>query len=372
MAAATACSGTPAREFSGGPFAVAFSTDSSTQRPVIRVTGWSSTELRALRERRPSPWEGLVRVSVSGSSDVAIAGSYRVTEEAVEMVPRFSLDAGRQYLVRVDGSRLPAPRPGEVVETRVMLPRDSGVPTTRVTSIYPSSSTWPENILRFYLHFSSPMSGTSAIGHVRLVDENGAEVSDALLEVDVNLWNSEYTRRTVFFDPGRVKRGIRPNVESGRALTAGRTYAIVVNTSWRDAKGRPLAAQFRHTFTAAPPIEAPVDPAAWSITPPAQGTREPVVVRFPWALDEGLLHRAVGVSTGNSLPLEGTVSVGPDQASWMFIPASPWRAMPHSLVVLTLLEDPSGNKVGQAFEFEMFKTPKTSEAERLTLPFRPR
>jgi hypothetical protein len=40
--------------------------------------------------------------------------------------------------------------------------------------------------------------------------------------------------------------------------------------------------------------------------------------------------------------------------------------------VLTLLEDPAGNKVGQAFEFEMFKAPKAAEAERLTLPFRPR
>ncbi len=345
--------------------------DSSTQRPIVRVTGWSSAELHALRQN-PSAWEGLVRVSVPGSNDIAIAGTPRVTLEAVELVPQFSLDPGREYVVRVDGSRLPVPRPGGVTEARVTLARGTSQPTTRVTAIYPSSSVWPENTLRFYLHFSSPMSGTSAIGHVRLVEESGAEVRDALLEIDVDLWNSEYTRRTVFFDPGRVKRGIKPNVELGRALMVGRTYAIVVNTSWRDAQGQPLAQEFRHTFTAAPPVEAPLDPAAWSVAAPAQGTREPVVVRFPWALDEGLLHRALGVGDASGRPLDGTATVGADQTSWTFTPASPWRAAPHLLIVLTLLEDPAGNKVGQAFEFEGFKAPKAPEAERVTLPFRPR
>ena len=338
----------------------------------MRVTGWSSSELRALRDRSPSTWDGLVRVSVPGAGNIAIAGASRVTSDAVEMVPQFSLDPGREYLVQVDGSRLPTPRPGEVFETRVALPRPSDQATTRVTAIYPSSAVWPENTLRFYLHFSAPMSGTSAIGHVRLVDENGDEIRDALLEVDVDLWNTGYTRRTVFFDPGRVKRGIKPNVELGRALIAGRKYAIVVNTSWRDAQGRALAQEYRHAFTAAPPIEAPVDPAAWTIAAPGQGTRDPVVVRFPWALDEGLLHRALGVSDGSSQPLEGAITVGADQTSWTFTPEAPWRAAPHSLVVLTLLEDPAGNTVGQAFEFEMFKAPKTAEPERLTLPFRPR
>jgi hypothetical protein len=264
------------------------------------------------------------------------------------------------------------PRQGGITTARVTLARSAAQPTTRVTAIYPSSSLWPENTLRFYLHFSAPMSGTSAIGHVRLVDDGGAEVREALLEVDVDLWNKEYTRRTVFFDPGRVKRGIKPNVDLGRALIAGRKYAIVVSTSWRDAQGQSLAQEFRHAFTAAPPVEAPLDPAAWSIAAPSQGTRDPILVRFPWALDEGLLQRALGVTDTGGRPLDGAIAVGTDQTSWTFTPVSPWRAVPHSLVVLTLLEDPAGNKVGQAFEFEMFKAPNAPEADRVTLPFRPR
>jgi hypothetical protein len=372
LASVTACSGTSNAEFPGGPFSVALVADASTQKPIIRVTGWSSQELHDLRGGNHAPWEEIFQVSVPGAGPIGVAGSYRVTKDAVEMVPKFGLDPGREYVVTVNTVSFRPTRTNPRFESRVRVDAATGTPSTRVTAIYPSSSTWPENTLRFYLHFSAPMAGTSAIGHVRLIDDKGVEVRDALLEVDVDLWNTEYTRRTVFFDPGRVKRGIRPNKELGRALVAGRKYAIVVSTSWRDAKGQPLTEEFRHDFLAGPPIEAPVEPSAWAITAPSQGTRDPLVVRFPWPLDEGLLQRALGVDSGGR-PIDGATAVGPGQTSWTFTPALPWRATPHSLVVLTLLEDPSGNKVGQAFEFEMFKEPnKAADTERVTLPFRPR
>jgi hypothetical protein len=348
--------------------------DTETQQPVIRVTGWSSTELDSLRARdvAAATWNQLLQVSVAGTTGIDIAGQHRVNADSVDMVPRFPLDRGREYVVRINPSALPVPRPGGRIEARVMLPASAATPSVSVTGIYPSSSVWPDNILRFYLHFSAPMAGTAAVGHVRLVDDAGQEVRDALLEVDVDLWNRDYTRRTVFFDPGRVKRGIRPNLELGRALIAGRKYAIVVSPEWRDGRGQQLIREFRHEFTAGPPVERPVAPAAWTIEPPPAGSRDPLVVRFPWALDEGLLQRALGVTSPGGQPIDGTVTVRAQEREWTFTPAAAWRNAPHALVVLTVLEDPAGNKVGQAFEFEMFAQPRTAEAERLTIPFRPR
>jgi hypothetical protein len=216
------------------------------------------------------------------------------------------------------------------------------------------------------------MSGTSAVEHVRLVDDQDREIPNALLEVDVDLWNDSYTRRTVFFDPGRVKRGILPNRELGRALVEGRTYAIVVATSWKDGRGQPLAREFRHTFTAGPPIERPLDPSAWTMGVPAKASGDPLVIRFPWALDAGLLHRAVGVTTTGGQPLDGQITLGADQRSWTFTPAQPWPDAPLVVAILTLLEDPSGNKVGQAFEFEMSDAPTAPGQDRVTIPFRPK
>jgi hypothetical protein len=62
------------------------------------------------------------------------------------------------------------------------------------------------------------MGRTAGLGHIRLVDENGREVVDPFLPLDVAFWNDDRTRFTVFFDPGRVKRGILPNERMGWGL----------------------------------------------------------------------------------------------------------------------------------------------------------
>ena len=91
-----------------------------------------------------------------------------------------------------------------------------------------------------------------AYDHVRLLKPDGRPDKRAFLEIGEELWDHTGTRLTLLFDPGRVKRGIRPNLELGRAMVAGRRYAIVVDADWRDAHGHPLQTTFRHAFTAAP------------------------------------------------------------------------------------------------------------------------
>lgn len=372
-----ACWGVPP-DTPGGPLSASLVTTPASAHPIVRITGWSGTELDALADARltPAQWTDLLSLHVTGDTGdvdlhaIAVAASYEVTPMSVDVVPTYPLDPGRTYTLRIYPSRPPILRPGAKATASLMaitVPPDAPTAPTTVTTIFPSGDVWPENTLRFYLHFSAPMSNTSAIGHVRLVDDGGVEVEDVLLDIDVDLWSPDYTRRTVFFDPGRVKQGIRPNRELGRALIAGRRYAIVVNTSWQDAAGRALAREFRHTFTAGPAVEAAVDPADWTVGSITPGTREPLVVQFPWALDEGLLQRAVGVETAPGAPLDGTVTIDRSERRWAFVPADVWPSGTLSLVVLTLLEDPAGNRVGEPFELELFGKP-TTDVDRLTLP----
>jgi hypothetical protein len=221
-----------------------------------------------------------------------------------------------------------------------------------VSAIHPSAGAWPENLLRFYIHFSAPMSRASSVGFVRLVDDRGAEVKDALLEMDVDLWNDDRTRCTVFFDPGRVKRGIRPNRELGRALRSGRRYAIVVDATWKDQWGQPLKAAFRHEFTAGPAIEKGISTADWRVTPPAGGTQAAVEIAFAWPLDRALAERTIGIVGSDGRPVAGNVSVEPGETRWRFVPASPWRAGAYQIVIDQSLEDVSGNQIGRAFEID--------------------
>jgi len=185
--------------------------------------------------------------------------------------------------------------------------------------------------------------------YVALRDAQGRSLEDAILPLDTALWNPDRTRFTVLFDPGRVKRGILPNRRAGRPLQAGQTFSIVVGRAWPDGHARPLAADFRREYRVGPAIERPLDPSSWRLTAPAAGSRDPLVVEFPWPLDRGLLQRALGVAAGDT-SIEGTSRIEDAERRWSFVPAHPWEPRAHALVAQPELEDPSGNRIGRAFE----------------------
>jgi hypothetical protein len=215
-------------------------------------------------------------------------------------------------------------------------------------------------MLRFYVHFTGPMSNASTAGKVHLVGEDGEDIPNALLPLNVDLWNEDRTRFTVLFDPARVKRGILSNREMGRALVNGRRYAIAVDADWRDASGRPLAAAYRHEFTAGPPLEHAIDTQAWRLHLPKAGTRDALVVVFPFPLDSALVARALEVASGGERTVRGASEVGLDAMSWRFVPDAPWETGAHQLKVASFLEDPAGNRVNQAFEVDPARARQTA------------
>jgi hypothetical protein len=340
---------------------------------VVRVSGLSSSELAALDRARldAAGWQEVLTITVAGGTGPAVAGRYAVAGGVIEFTPAFALDPGREYDVRFDPARLPQPRPAPALERRVSLPAGPArQPSTVVTTVYPSGDVWPENLLRFYVHFSAPMAGAPSVGFVRLVDDRGEEVPDALLEIDVDLWNGDRTRCTVFFDPGRVKRGILPNRQLGRALEAGRRYAIVIDAAWKDGHGLPLQAAFRREFTAGPAVERGIATADWRIEPPVPGTRDALTVTFAWPLDRALAERTIGVAGPDGRAVAGEVRVEPGETRWRFSPSSPWRTGTHQIVVDPALEDVSGNQIGRAFEIDEFDAAaRGPRPDRLLVPF---
>jgi hypothetical protein len=341
----------------------------------LQLTGLSSNELRDLRSVtwEAADWQRLWRESVEATPDLPVAGRYVVTERTLEFQPAFPLDAGRAYRVLLDLSRLPTPRTDAPISRTVALPAVDPGPPVEVTGIFPSGDLWPENLLRFYIHFSGPMARQVGIDHVRLVDdESGEEVVDALLESPVDFWSPDQRRYTVFFDPGRVKTDLVPNHELGRALRAGRRYTIVVDGAWEDAVGRPLRASHRRTFEAGPAVDEPLVLADWRLSAPAARSRDPLALTLPRPLDRAMIERAIGVARDGEL-VEGHVEVNAHETTWRFVPAGAWSSAPHELVVLAELEDPQGNRIDQAFEVHPSDTlGGEPRPERYTIPFTPR
>ena len=344
----------------------------------VRVTGLSSDELRALRDAHvdAARWPKILRLTVDqpvnggGAHDLPpIAGAYRVTSSGVEFTPTYPLDPGRKYVATFDASMLPVPRQAAPVRQALELFAPQLSPKTTVVRMLPSTDTVPENLLRVYLEFSGPMAREHGRDFLKLEDERGQEVPGAFLALDVDFWSPDGRRYTLLFDPGRVKRGILPNDLFGRALQHGHKYTLVVDPKWRDADGQPLAAPFRRTFSVGPPDLAPLETSAWRVQAPAAGTRDAVLVSFPKPLDHGLLQRALGVRRG-STTLAGDIAIGPGETQWTFTPREPWQRGRYDLVVLSILEDPMGNRIGRPFDIDTFdRIDRSALPDAVTLPF---
>jgi hypothetical protein len=356
-----ACGGGPSPP-GDGPARIILNT--ATPRPTIDVIGVPSaamTELAALDSREA--WTAVFRVSV-GAGQAPMVGQYSIEDDRVRFTPMFPLDHGRQYQVTFAAPGMPA------VTSAVGLPAKDTTPKTTVAQVFPTPEVVPENQLRLYIHFSAPMGSRGGLDYVHLLDDAGKEVKDPFLPLDAEFWNGDRTRYTVFFDPGRQKRGIAPIADMGRSLTAGKSYTLVIDAEWRDGDGLPLTQPYRRSFRVGPPDERPLDPRSWTIAAPAAGTSAPLTVTFPEPLDHGLLLRALGVLTPRGKPLEGVVVVGANERTWAFTPAEPWQAGPHNLVAFAMLEDLAGNRIGRAFEVDQFdRTDESSEPEKTLIPF---
>jgi hypothetical protein len=263
--------------------------------------------------------------------------------------PRFGFEPGQRYrAVAESGAELLFAGVEREVE-------EEALPSTRIESIHPSGPTWPENVLRVYLHFSAPMAIGRAYEHLRWLDAEGEVLPHAFLEIAEELWDPSGKRLTLLFDPGRVKRGLVPHEELGRALRAGERYTLEVDARWPDASGRPLAAGVRHTITAIAEDLASPEIDAWTLALPTAGTREPLRVAFGEALDAALLLEWLWVETSDGTRVRGALVLEDAEHAWSFTPEEPWRATPHALVANEGLEDICGNSLRAPFEVDLFE-----------------
>jgi hypothetical protein len=302
-------------------------------------------------------------------------GKYRVTREAVRFQPRFPLERGVEYRVVFSPSQMPGTAEFPRIEHAFLLPAMSLHPPARVAAIYPSSRNLPENLLRFYVKFSAPMSQGKSYERVRLRDETGSEIARPFLELPQELWSPDGTRLTLLFEPGRVKRGLVPRTEEGPILIAGRSYTLTIDANWPDAEGRPLQDSASKSFRATPAEMAQPDPRRWSIARPRPGSCDPLVVRFPKPLDHAMLEHVISVARVENRQtaaparseLAGTVRIDDEERRWTFEPRDAWRPGRHALVVATTLEDSAGNSIRLPFEVDLNRpradTPKGATIE---------
>jgi hypothetical protein len=302
-------------------------------------------------------------------------GAYSVRAGVLRFEPQFPLERGVAYRAVFRPDRLPGRRGATAAPITAdfqLPPRDTS-PTTAVSHVYPSADVLPENLLKFYLHFSAPMRRGRSYEHIRLRDGSGREIELPFLELDEELWDPGLTRLTLFIDPGRIKRGVRPLEEVGPSLEAGKSYELVIDREWRDAAGNQLKETFRKVFKVGPPDREPPDPARWRVEPPREGTREPLAVIFPDPMDQALALRLIGVAESSGKAVGGAAALADGERRWTFTPRESWRRGSYRLVVQTTIEDLAGNNIGKPFDVDLSgggSPPPAASAVTLTFDVR--
>ena len=322
-------------------------------RHCLKVSGWTEPELGELGTldagdlgRRLAVFPSEVVAGGGRPTVPAVAGRFNVERDAVCFVPRFPFVDGMRYSLLVDAGGDGVPEVWEVLR-----PEAASTPTAEVVAIYPTAATLPVNLLRVYVHFSAPMSEGCAGTAIRVCrDDTGETLDGVFLPPEPELWDRERRRLTMLLDPGRIKRGLVPNLEMGYPLIEGVPIRVIVGAGFRDAAGQRLRAGSERRYEIGPTLRSRLDPAGWRLVSPQAGSKDPVVVVFDRPLDHGLLLHGLRVCDGTGEPLEGAVEPGVAEQSWRFTPYSPWEKGDYRLVIDPRLEDVAGNTPVRVFD----------------------
>ena len=339
--------------------AVRFVPAKKGQPLVVEVTGLASADLERIRRLGPSELAAILTVRVDGAQSPML-GAYVVANDAIRFESRFPVSLGLRYRAEFSGGAKP-------IAATIAVPKPPVVATTELIRVYPTRDRLPENQLKFYLHFSAPMSRGDAYAHVRLLDEKGNDVKTPFLELGEELWDPDAKRFTLFLHPGRIKRGLLLREELGPILEEGKRYTLVVDAKWSDAEGNPLKAGFRKSFLAGKPDDAQPDPRAWTLAEPAAGKTDALRVGFPEPLDHALVHRMLWIEDAMGKRIAGVVRVTNEETCWNFTPNTPWQPGRYRLTIDPALEDLAGNSITRPFEVDTIQPLPKADRAKTTL-----
>ncbi|MEL6652631.1 MAG: hypothetical protein AAFQ87_17655 [Bacteroidota bacterium] len=269
-------------------------------------------------------------------------GRYEQREDSLIFKPRFPYQPGRQYLLYL-------PQSGEL-HSFVYTFGERSNSAGPVLHMYPSTDTLPANQLKFYLAFREAVPLHSPYPYIWLEDAQGRRLEQVFLPNDPPLWDPTHRRLTLWFEPGRIKRGLIPHQQLGPPLEAGNQYQLVVDLA---KLYNPQAAEsklWRRAFYAGEADRSRPNHHDWQVRYPKTDTRDTLVILFPESLDYGTLQTGLLVEDVIGNELDGEVFIGSAERSWQFVPAHSWKAGDYRIRIWTQIEDLAANNLERLFD----------------------
>ena len=297
----------------------------------------------------------------------AIQGSYKVVENCIVFKSDFPLMEGQNYIARV----IDLTHSDKIEYTNTsfrILKKDIKI-QAKVVNVFPSSIELPENTIRFYIYFETPMKKEVAIQHVHLIDEDDIEVKHVFMKFKRELWSPDGKRLTLLFDPGRIKRGVSTYEEIGAALHIGKSYKLVISHTWTDVFNQPLNGTFTKTFEVIEAYRTAINTINWKIDNPTVATIDPLMIEFDRIFDYALLQHMILVFDENGEEILGEITISENERKWSFVPESPWRNANTFIQIDSRLEDIAGNNFQSLLDHRIEQVPKDIDVIRLLIAF---
>lgn len=273
----------------------------------------------------------------------AILGKYSFIGDKIIFQPLLPFQCGLGYVVQIAGQ----------TPHYFSIPFPTDFTPTTLTTIYPSADTLPANLLKIYLHFSQPMSEGQAYAHLKLYDQNGEQLEGNFLALSPELWDEHRQRLTVWFEPGRIKRALGPNVKTGSPLVEGQQYKLVVSKNWKDAKGHALTGDYEKHFVVTKADRQSPNMQKWTYTFPSVFSKEPLKIHFGEPIDHAVAMKTFVVKNDQQNEIPGAFRMDNQESMLFFYPSNSWGARVYHLKVAAYLEDLAGNNLNRLFDRDL-------------------
>ena len=278
-----------------------------------------------------------------------ILGSYRVTPGQITFQPVIAFTGNLPYFATF----------GDSVIHKFSF-SNSDHSQTKLSKIYPTSDTIPENLLKIYLEFTGPMREGEVYDKVHLLGPEGTLVQNPFVRLEPELWDYADHRITLWIDPGRVKRSLGSRETYGPVVVAGTRYQMIIDPDWKDASGNSLAQTYqKFFFVQSADRDRPVTDN-WQIETPQAQTRQPLTISFGKPMDFSTSLNAFTVYQSDGQHFPGTASLGTREESWNFLPDISWDPGRYTIVIKSVIEDLAGNNLNRVFDRDILNDPIAS------------
>ena len=271
----------------------------------------------------------------------AIQGKHRIDGNYLTFKPYFPFEYGMNYVVRTSNKKSAK----TYTYQSFQIEKERTVEQAAVVAIYPSANQLPENLLRFYIYFNTPMKKGQALKQIQLVDEEGGIDQYAFMEFKQELWSADGKRLTLLFDPGRIKRGLSTNELRGPALLAGKPYELIISGDWKDVYGQPLSISLTKKIEVVSPYHLPITLSNWRINPPRKNSHDKLTLHFDRIIDHALLSSMVTIVDEEENPINGYWEIAAEEQSVLFLPKEKWPQGNYKIIIDSRLEDVAGNNL---------------------------